>query len=132
MRPKLIGQKLLAFLLILLSSCEEILFEEDISSVQITVLAPVDESVLAQSPSSLSWGRVDDVLTYDVQIVSPSFEAASNLVLDTVINQSVNTVIRLDLEQLFDGEYEWRIIGRNNNYETLSTVSSFRIGSPIN
>ena len=121
------------FLLLLITSCEEILFEEDITEETITVLAPADNSVLNQSPSSFSWNSVQGVNQYEVQLVSPDFDNAGTLVLDTVVTQPVNSLVRFDSpSNLAPGSYQWRVTGYNNNYNTRATVSSFEIGSNVN
>ena len=81
------------FVLLLNASCEEILFEEDITEETITVLAPADNSILNQSPSSFSWNSVQGVNQYEVQLVSPDFDNAGTLVLDTVVTQPVNSLV---------------------------------------
>lgn len=121
------------FVLLLNASCEEILFEEDITEETITVLAPADNSILNQSPSSFSWNSVQGVNQYEVQLVSPDFDNAGTLVLDTVVTQPVNSLVRFDSpSNLAPGSYQWRVTGYNKNYNTRATVSSFEIGSNVN
>ena len=108
-------------LLVLLVSCEDILEVEDISNKTVIVLAPSDTSTLNITDINFSWDSVEDAEHYKLQIASPNFESANQIVLDTTITAtSFNQTLEL-------GNYEWRIRAENSGFETNYTTQSFTI-----
>ncbi len=110
------------FILInVIQSCDDIIEVPDISANIITVLAPTDSSILAETSVNFSWNMVTDAEQYKLQIATPNFETATQIVLDTTIISS-NFTKTLDL-----GNYEWRIRAENSDYQTSYTTQSFTI-----
>lgn len=102
-------------------SCDDIIEVEDISERTVTVLAPTDESILIITDVNFSWDDVEDSEQYRLQIATPDFETATQIVLDTTIVLTNFTKI-LDL-----GNYEWRIRAENSDYQTAYTTQRFSI-----
>ena len=108
-------------LLMLLVSCEEIIEVEDISSRTVTVLAPTDESTLNITDINFSWNVVEDAEQYKLQIATPNFETANQIVLDS-------TITALNFTQTLEfGDYEWSIRAENSDYQTNYTTQSFTV-----
>ncbi|MAB49221.1 MAG: hypothetical protein CMC05_11385 [Flavobacteriaceae bacterium] len=106
---------------ILLVSCEEIIEVVDISNENVVVLAPTDTSTLTITDINFSWEAVEDAEQYKLQIATPNFESANQIVLDTTIT---TTNFNQDLEL---GNYEWRVRAENSDYQTAYSTQSFTI-----
>ncbi|WP_412560650.1 hypothetical protein [Winogradskyella sp. MIT101101] len=105
----------------LLVSCEEIIEVEDISNDSVTILAPSDATTLAITDINFSWDAVEDAEKYKLQIATPSFEMANQIVMDTTI-----TVISFN-QTLELGDYQWRVRAENSDYQTEYSTQSFTI-----
>jgi hypothetical protein len=107
--------------IILLASCEEIIEVVDISDKSVVVLAPTDTATLTITDINFSWEDVEDAEQYKLQIATPSFESANQVVLDTTITTtSFNQALEL-------GNYEWRVRAENSDYQTTYSTQSFTI-----
>ena len=111
----------LIVLLVFVVSCEDIIEVEDISQETITILAPIDASSLILTDINFSWNAVEAAEQYKLQIASPNFEAATQIVLDTTIS-ATNFTKTLDI-----GNYEWRIRAENSSYQTVYSIQNFTI-----
>ncbi|GAB4160265.1 MAG: hypothetical protein Tsb0033_15940 [Winogradskyella sp.] len=109
---------LVTFLLI---SCEEIIEVVDISNDNVVVLAPTDTSTLTITDINFSWEAIEDAEQYKLQIATPNFESANQIVLDTTIT-TTNFNQNLEL-----GNYEWRVRAENSDYQTAFSIQSFTI-----
>lgn len=115
-------KKILLFLtLTVFISCDDIVEVPDISNQTITVLAPTDESTLTINDVNFSWNNVEDAENYRLQIATPSFENATQIVLDTTI--AVTSYTKL----LEAGIYEWRVRAENTEYQTNYSTQNFII-----
>ncbi len=102
-------------------ACEEILIVEDISQETVTMLAPLEGAHLSSTTVTFSWNTVEEADEYKLQIASPNFEAATEIVEDTTV-----TVISFS-EALEAGDYQWRIRAENSVYESAYTTQSFTV-----
>lgn len=109
------------FFLLSLISCEEILMVNDITKKEVSLTAPTNNAILSTSGVTFSWEAVEDADKYQLQIAIPNFEAARQIILDTVVSKISYT------QQLNIGKYEWRIRAINSAYETVYTKRSFEI-----
>ena len=57
----------------------------------------------------------------NLKVITPNFSNITKTVLDTVIAKSLFS------KKLSSGDYEWSIIGKNSEYQTQETRSSFTI-----
>lgn len=105
----------------LFTSCEEILFVDDISEQEVSLYAPSDGAVLFSTGINLSWDKIANADKYHLQIAKPNFSAPVQVVLDTLISATSFT------HQLNTGQYEWRIKAVNSGYETNYTTRAFEI-----
>lgn len=119
---KSILYKLLPFVLLLaLFSCEEILFVDDISDKEITLIVPANNSVLFSTGVSFSWEKIQNADKYHLQIAKPNFTSPVQIVLDTLVTSTIFN------QQLNIGKYEWRVKAVNSGYETAYKTWSFEI-----
>ena len=102
-------------------SCSDIIEVEDISNKTITVLAPMDETVLNTTTVNFTWDSIEDAEDYKLQIATPSFENAIQILTDSTL---LTTNFSKTLET---GSYEWRIRAENSSYETEYSTQSFTI-----
>ena len=102
-------------------SCEDIIEVPDISEKEVTVLAPTDNVSLTETSINFAWNGVEDADTYQLQIATPDFETATQIVLDTTIT-TTNFTKALDL-----GSYQWRVRAENLDYQTNYVTQSFTV-----
>lgn len=105
----------------LLYSCEDIIGVEDISDRTVTILAPTNHAELTITNPTFSWNSVDDADKYKLQIATPSFSEALQIVEDTTLTTLSFTKI------LEAGDYEWRVRAENSDYETDYTTQQLTI-----
>ena len=102
-------------------SCEEILFEEDISEKIVILLAPSDGVEIASNTVFFDWDPINEATSYQVQVAVPNFEDTQQLLLNVT-----DTITFYEL-QLNNGEYQWRVQARNTSYETQYTTANFSV-----
>jgi hypothetical protein len=102
---------LLAILLLFIS-CEELINEEDISKDSVQLLAPTNNSTIDEGEIGFTWKALSGSDDYKLQIATPNFTSAIQVVLDTTISKNSFTTT------LIAGEYEWRVKALNSAYET--------------
>lgn len=130
MRPIL---SILLFIgIIFLSSCEELLEVTDISDQEVNLLAPSDSVVVMQSDVRFSWEEVFEAQSYHVQVAQPSFENASQIVIDTLVVVDSTYTGSNFVKPLSDNGYEWRVKGMNSDFETPYKTHRFWVESTKN
>jgi hypothetical protein len=111
---------LLLFILVNIS-CEEILFEVDISNSSVVLISPSDNAELPFNSIFLDWEKVEDATEYEVQIATPNFDEVQQLLLSATDSITAYEV------QLNVGDYEWRVKAKNSSYETQFKTYSFKV-----
>ncbi len=106
--------------LFLLTGCEAI-FVENISNATVTTVAPSNESVISTGVIHFTWNSLEDATMYKLQIATPNFTSAVQVVVDTLVE---NTSFSKELPI---GNYQWRVKAVNSDYETAYTTNSFEI-----
>ncbi len=104
----------------LLYSCEAI-FVENISNATVSILAPTEGTTVTKGAVNFNWNVVEDVESYQIQIATPTFTNASQIVLDTIITKTSFSKI------LSIGSYQWRVKAINTEYQTKYTSTSFEV-----
>lgn len=99
----------------------EVIFVEDISDDAVQILAPQENTAVDAGSINFFWGDLDQVDSYRVQIATPSFESASQILLDTIL-----TDLTLSKE-IVSGSYQWRVKAINSEYETGYSTASFTV-----
>ena len=113
-------------LLLLLLGCEEVISVPDISEDLLTIIAPSDGATLDDTTVTFSWEELEFVDQYQLQIVTPTFDAANQVVLDTIIGDSIQSFRSLTTT-LSPENYQWRIRGLNSNYQTDYVTQSITV-----
>jgi hypothetical protein len=125
---KIIKIAVLAIIMSIFPSCEEIISVPDISEELVIIQSPVNGAEIDTSNIRFSWMSVDFAEVYEIQVATPSFTEAYSIVVDTIVGDSLNTVS--NFESNFEPQsYEWRIRASNAAFQTSYTTSSFSITS---
>ncbi|WP_420603216.1 Ig-like domain-containing protein [Flagellimonas sp.] len=123
----------LALILAISYSCEDILEVPDISNQTVTVFAPLDNTVINDNAVNFNWDKVEDATSYRFQLAAPNFEAAQQLVLDSIFElDSLDRVSTRIKQTLVNGNYAWRIKALNSDYQTAYTLSNFQVDGDEN
>ncbi len=110
-----------SLLFLMFFSCEEVLFEEDLSDKTIVLIAPADSTTVRNTSVTFSWEEVDQATEYRLQIAQPGFENAAQIVLDSAVTATTfsTTLVR--------NEYEWRVRAQNSGTATPYATASFTV-----
>lgn len=100
--------------------CTDI-FEEDIANRSIDLLAPADGFETKTFAITFWWDTIQGANNYELQVVSPNFDNANYLLLDTLLSNSSF------LTQLQPGLFQWRVRALNSTYATPYAFRSLRI-----
>ena len=111
---------LLLLALGMLLGCEAI-FVENISNATVSILAPKDGTAISTGIINFNWNAVDDADMYQIQIATPGFSNASQVVVDSTITKTSFS------KNLTIGVYQWRVKGLNSDYQTNFTTASFEV-----
>jgi hypothetical protein len=106
----------------LFSSCEDII-ERDIANKELIVIAPGDSLRTSIATQTFWWEELEGARTYNLQIVSPSFESVEVVLADTVVTKNKFVI------NLFPGKFEWRLKAQNGSYESAFVTRSLEIDS---
>ncbi|TCK65002.1 hypothetical protein DFQ05_2214 [Winogradskyella wandonensis] len=115
-------KKLSILILLFLSvSCDDIIEVPDISNEIVTILAPTDGVTISATSITFNWNAVADAENYRLQIATPTFAEAQQIITDSLTTQ-LN--LNIDLEA---GAYQWRIRAENSEYQTAFSTQSFTV-----
>ena len=114
---------ILIVLLVLTISCEDIIGVEDISQKTVTALAPTNNSVLSNANVTFSWESLKDAEHYRLQISTPTFGEATQIVVDSLVSSTSF------LKELTPNAYQWRVRAENSGYTTAFSTQSFLVES---
>lgn len=118
---------------VLVVGCEDILEEVDISNRNVTVFAPVNDAVVTTNSVQFNWDVVEDATAYRMQLVTPDFENAVQLLLDTTfVQDSIGSVATQIQQNLLNGNYTWRIKAMNSGFETPYAQNAFVVDGDEN
>ena len=112
---------LIIIVLIFFVSCEEIINEQNIESDEVTVIAPSQRSTVASGSVSFDWEPIDGASSYRIQIATPNFQQAAQVVVDSA------TSVTRESFPLDAGSYQWRVRAENSAYVTDYVVIDFEV-----
>lgn len=101
--------------------CDDITEVEDISDIEMVVLAPSNNVVLNNTQVTFTWESIEEVDSYHIQVATPSFEEAKQVVVDSSFTITSYSKI------LTSGDYQWRVRAENSGYTTNYKTQSFSI-----
>ncbi|MEX0290065.1 MAG: hypothetical protein AB3N14_13225 [Flavobacteriaceae bacterium] len=112
--------------------CEDILEVPDISKETVTLLAPKNNTTVEDSQVTLSWTEVAEADAYLVQLATPNFENASQLLLDSLVVVDSTFVAPRVTKTLDNNMYEWRVRAANSGYQTEYSSGNFSVEASEN
>lgn len=116
--------KLLAtviFSCVALMACEEVL-EKPLDEKKTVLVAPKDKLQTTELEHAFHWEEMDGATRYQLQIVSPSFDAIERFVEDTTVKKLFFN------KTLTAGKYQWRVRAKNGSTNSqLSDVWTLEI-----
>lgn len=93
----------------------------DISNSQIELIAPANNvSFLTTDSINFSWESVTDAEMYTIQIATPDFDNATELIENTTQTETTFTISNLTANN-----YQWRVKASNSVSETNYSTNSF-------
>jgi hypothetical protein len=102
------------------AACNDFL-EVDLTGETVRLQAPADGSETSKQTQQFSWQPVEGATSYEVTIVTPSFDSIGTLVaLEEVETNSFSTT-------LAPGAYEWTVVARNSAYASAGEVFSLLV-----
>jgi hypothetical protein len=119
MKKNLIYASLITCTVGFLISCEEILFVDDISNESIEALAPISGTIVNSGTVSFTWQSIVDAERYKLQIATPSFANAAQILIDSTTQATTFS------KEIIAGNYQWRVKAINSAYETDYTTHTF-------
>ena len=99
---KTINKLLLAVILVITYSCDDII-EEDITDNNIIVQYPLNEQEIESNVVNFQWEELKGADDYRIQI----YATGQNVMVDTLVNKANFTY------NLNPGKYQWRVRGEN-------------------
>ena len=93
-------------------SCKEV-FEKDLDKVQVVLIAPHNNLSSDTTLQSFFWQPIDSGVKFELQVISPRFDSAVYLALDSV-TQANQLLLTLPPAQ-----YQWRVRAFNSSSTTL-------------
>ena len=108
-------------LIVALTGCEDFI-AEDVSDQVVTLRAPADQASSEATELTFWWDALEANTGYRVQVVTPSFEQPTSLVLDTLVYKDQLTVA------LDSGQYAWHVRAEQASYRgVFSAPARFTI-----
>lgn len=124
----------LLIVLVLLTSCDDILEERDLSEEQVQILAPTNGATITGNSVSFNWNAVVEATAYRIQVAEPNFENAVQILLDSTMVQDTTGFLGTNIRDIgiANGPYAWRIKALNTGFETEYTTATFIIDGDEN
>ena len=108
-------------LIIIFTACDDILEVPDISNNFVTLIAPTEGAIVQSNSTVFSWEAIENADTYRLQVATPDFSNASQVVLDSTVTITSFT------QTLLPNTYEWRVKAINSGFETPYSSNNFTI-----
>jgi hypothetical protein len=119
---KILSKSAIFIFCITLVSCSDI-FEESLEDKKVNILSPEENKESTIYTINFKWDPLEAATSYNLQIVTPSFAAQQNILLDVTI-PATSLAFTLD-----PGKYEWRIKAKNGSSSTEYITRSIEIFS---
>ena len=95
---------------------------EDLDGQSVLLVSPSDNGLTNDNPVRLLWQSLSAATAYHIQVASPDFTNSTFIITDDTTTNDY-----LEVLNLADGTYQWRVKAINNNTETAYTLSSFTV-----
>jgi len=118
---------ILAACILFLASCEDILEVPDISGQEVELVAPLNGTVVNQNLVNFTWNGVADADAYLIQVATPNFAEASQVLLDSIVVLDSTFLGTQASKSLLNSTYEWRVKAVNSAFETDFSQGAFSV-----
>ena len=116
-----------ATLVALFCGCEDI-FEIDLTADKPTLIAPHDNATISSGEVNFAWEALDGATYYHLSVVSPSFESAKYIRVDTLIMaDSLAGSFYKSKHKLEAGDYQWNVRAFNSAYKSDINIYTFKV-----
>ncbi len=105
-------------------ACEDI-FEKDLEGKEVDIFSPSDDLKTQYTSQNFWWEKAEGALSYNLQIVAPTFENIEKLLVDT------NIVGTKFLYTLYPGKFQWRLRPANGSSYGNYVVRSLEIDTTL-
>lgn len=119
------GATFMCIVFVVFTGCVAIV-EPNISSEEVILMAPADGLKTYYSTQTFWWNEVVNANSYQLQVVTPSFDYVERLILDTIITSNKFST------SLYPAQFQWRVRAANYSYITDFSTWSFEIDSTFN
>lgn len=105
-------------------SCDAIIEVPDISNDTVVALAPLEGSVVESNAVSFLWEDTADAERYRIQVATPNFQNASQILTDSLVSRTNFS------RELLPNSYEWRVRAENSGFASDYTTNTFAVQEP--
>ncbi len=121
-------RKILIYISLLLGTfgCDEV-FDKDIADEKVSLFAPANNTeIIASGDTAIlfKWNELEGAKNYQIQIVSPSFQAPVLALTDSLVTKTQFST------SLSAGKYQWTVTAINNTAKAYADTFSITI-SPV-
>ena len=106
-------------MVLIVISCDDILEVPDISNANVTLIAPAEGAQIESNTTVFTWQGVADAESYELQVASPDFANAAQVVVDSITNSTSFSTT------LLPNSYEWRVRALNSGFATAFSSNNF-------
>ncbi|RNL88499.1 hypothetical protein ED312_08610 [Sinomicrobium pectinilyticum] len=109
------------------TACDDIAEVPDISDKEVILIAPADSTTVRGNAVTFTWQPVEDAEAYVLQVATPDFPNASQVVIDHTIKKDTlgNPLATSYAKEMLPNTYEWRVKAVNSGYETPFSTNRF-------
>lgn len=114
---------------VVITGCDDITEIPDISDKEVLLIAPADGTTVRGNAVTFTWQPVEDAESYILQVATPGFPNASQVVIDHTIERdtSDNSLATSYSREMLPNTYEWRVKAVNSGYETPFSTNAFTL-----
>lgn len=109
------------------TGCDDIMEVPDISEEEVVLTAPAEGVTVRGNAVTFTWEPVEDAEAYVLQVATPDFPNASQVVIDRTIQKDTlgNPLPTTFSKEMLPNSYAWRVKAVNSGYETPFTTHHF-------
>jgi hypothetical protein len=112
MNKTIITVGLIVSTIFIIPGCKEV-FEKSLDKEQVVLSAPLNNLLSDTSLQSFFWQPVDSGVKFELQVVSPRFDSAVFLAVDSITQANQLLLV------LPPAQYQWRVRAFNSSSTTL-------------
>ena len=106
---------------IFITSCEDIINEENLENDRVTVIAPLENTIITAGEISFNWEPVEGANNYTIQVAQPDFIRTEQLLLQQT-DSTTSAVLNMPA-----GSYQLRVRAENGAFTSPYSTISFTV-----